>query len=165
MEKAVPAREPDGAERPTDRRVVAAWRAGSQRPQQPWLLPSMCTLAQPGAASLPRSWLGRPKPWPLRHIAGTDRTLPLPPSVTTAPLVWELALYRGWKSEQNSSRASIMHIGQIQPPSSTHDFDDELCDMLRWYQQPSLHGSIAPHERVLRGYLALRVHHQDAQGG
>jgi hypothetical protein len=113
-------------ERPTGQRVVAAWRAGSQRRQQPRPLPSMCTLAQTWSASLPRFWLEQSKAGPLRHIAGTDRTLTLPPSVTTRPVVWELALFRGWKSEQNSSRASIMHIGQIQPPSSTHDFDDEL---------------------------------------
>ena len=190
MEKAVPTREPDGAaevllrnkddinlvigpvrypveqsmtvftrlsrvsdrswfERPTGQRVVAAWRAGSQRRQQPRPLPSMCTLAQTWSASLPRFWLEQSKAGPLRHIAGIDRTLTLPPSVTTRPVVWELALYRGWKSEQNSSRASIMHIDRPNPAT---------------VQYPRLRRR-APHERVLRGYLALRVHHQDAQGG
>ena len=45
-------------------------------------LPSRYTATRAKAAFLPRSWLGRPKPWPLRHIAGTDPTLTLPPSVT-----------------------------------------------------------------------------------
>ena len=32
-----------------------------------------------GAASLPRFWIERPKAWLLRHTAGTDRILTLPP--------------------------------------------------------------------------------------
>jgi hypothetical protein len=39
----------------------------------------------------------------LRHIAGTDRTLTLPPSVTTPPLAVEPAPVGGRRSEQNRS--------------------------------------------------------------
>ena len=114
-------------ERPTGQHVVAAWRAGSQRRQQPRPLPSMCTLAQTWSASLPRFWLEQSKAGPLRHIAGTDRTLTLPPSVTTAPWFGNLrSIEVGSLSKTAHVRRLCTSIGQIQPPSSTHDFDDEL---------------------------------------